>query len=176
MPQAGKDAREYSAVETLRDGARLEIRALRPEDRSELVGAVDRMSDESLRRRFFAPKRHFSEGEIEFYCNVDFVTHVALVAVLDVDGHQTIVGGARYIVVAPGVAEVAFAVDDAYQGRGIGGQLVEHLAAIARAAGLRELVAEVLAGNAAMLWLFRNSGLEVESTHEGGVVHMTLRL
>lgn len=166
------NASQYCAVETLRDGSRVEIRALRPDDRTELLEAVDRMSNESLRRRFFAPKRHFSEREIEFYSNVDFVSHVALVAVLG----KTIVGGGRYIVVAPGTAEVAFAVDDAHQGRGIGGRLIRHLVAIARAAGLREFVAEVLAGNAAMLSAFRSSGLAVESKHEGGVIHVTLRL
>jgi RimJ/RimL family protein N-acetyltransferase len=170
------NAREYSAVETLRDGARIEIRALRPADRDELLSVVGRMTDESIRRRFFAPKRHFTEREIEFYSNVDFVTHVALVAVMDQGGRQSIVGSGRYIVIQPGVAEVAFAVDDPHQGRGIGGRLIQHLAAIARTGQLREFVAEVLPGNAAMLIVFEKSGLEIESKREGGVVHVTLRL
>jgi GNAT superfamily N-acetyltransferase len=170
------DASQYCAVDALRDGARVEIRALRPQDREELIGAVARLSEESLRRRFFAPKRHFSEREVEFYSNVDFASHVALVALLDIDGRQTIVGGGRYIVVGPGAAEVAFTVDDAHQGRGIGGLLIKHLAAIARAAGLSEFVAEVLPANTAMLSVFQNSGLQVESKREDGVVHVTLRL
>jgi RimJ/RimL family protein N-acetyltransferase len=170
------NASSYSAIETLRDGTRVEIRALRPADRDALLGALGRMTDESIRRRFFAPKRHFSEREIEFYSNVDFVDHVALVAVLDQGTRQAIVGGARYIMTRPGVAEVAFAVDDAYQGRGIGGRLIKHLVAIAREAGLREFVAEVLPGNAAMLSVFKKSGLETTSRHEGGIVHVTLRL
>jgi GNAT superfamily N-acetyltransferase len=134
------------------------------------------MTDESIQRRFFAPKRHLSEREIEFYSNVDFVTHVALVAVLDKGGGPTLVGGGRYIVTQPGAAEVAFAVDDAHQGLGIGGRLMKHLAAIARDAELREFVAEVLPGNAAMLSVFKKSGLAMESRREGGVVHVTLRL
>ena len=170
------DASRYSAIETLRDGGRLEIRALRPADRDELLGAVGRMSDDSIRRRFFAPKRHFSAHEVEFYVNVDFTSHVALVAVLIEHEQPAIVGGARYIVTAPGAAEVAFAIDDAHQGRGIGGLLMRHLATIARDAGLRELVAEVLPSNAAMLMLFRRSGLGMSSKHGGGVVHVTLRL
>jgi RimJ/RimL family protein N-acetyltransferase len=175
-PEEKMDPSNYSIVEPLRDGARLQIRALRPADRDELLGAVGRLSEESIRRRFFAPKRHFSEREIEYFSNVDFVTHVALVAVLDEDGQPTIVGSGRYIVTEPGVAEVAFIVDDAHQGLGIGGRLMKHLATIARDAGLRELVAEVLPGNAAMLAVFRKSGLEVESKHAGGIVHVTLRL
>lgn len=166
----------YSAFETLRDGTRIEIRALRASDREALLGAVGRLSDDSVRTRFFAPKREFSEREIGFYSNPDFVTHVALAAVLCDDPARTIVGGGRYILSEPGSAEVAFTVDDAYQGRGIGGRLIRHLTAIARQAGLREFVAEVLPGNAAMLSVFRNSGLEVESKREHGVVHLRMRL
>ena len=170
------EASRYSVIESLRDGSPVEIRALRPADGDELLGALGRMSAESFRRRFFAPKRHFSATEIDRYVNVDFVTHVALVAVLRDNGRPAIVGGARYIVTEPGVAEVAFAVDDAHQGRGLGGLLLRHLVGIARAAGLRELVAEVLADNAAMLGVFRKSGLEMQSKREGGVAHVALRL
>ena len=169
------DVSRYSAMETLRDGSRIEIRALKPADRDELQSAVGRMSDESIHRRFFAPKRHFSEREIDFYLNVDFVSHVALVAVLNVDGRALIVGGGRYIVVHPGVAEVAFGIDDGHQGRGIGGLLMKHLAAIARESGLRELVAEVLPGNAAMLSVFKRAGLEMTTKRKDGVVHVALR-
>jgi RimJ/RimL family protein N-acetyltransferase len=170
------DASSYTVTEALRDGSRIEIRALRPTDRDELQSAVGRMSDESIRRRFFAPKRHFSEQEIEFYVNVDFVNHVALAAVLHVDERAVIVGGGRYIVIAPGVAEVAFGIDDAHQGRGLGALLMKHLIAIARDGGLRQLVAEVLPGNAAMLSVFKKAGLQMTTKHESGVVHVTLHL
>ena len=167
---------EYSVAELLRDGARVEIRALKPIDRDELHSAVGRMSDESLRRRFFAPKRYFSEREIDFFLNVDFVSHVALVAVLNVERRALIVGGCRYIVIQPSVAEVAFAIDDAYQGRGLGGLLMKHLTAIARASALRQLVAEVLPENVAMLSVFKKTGLEMTTKREDGVMHVALRL
>jgi hypothetical protein len=70
-------AATYSARETLRDGRRLEIRALKPDDRADLEAAVGRVSDQSLYRRFFEIKHHFSEQEIAFFLNVDFVNHVA---------------------------------------------------------------------------------------------------
>jgi hypothetical protein len=50
----------YSAVEVLRDGRRIEIRALRKDDRAELLDAVERTSAQSLYRRFFGAKRYFS--------------------------------------------------------------------------------------------------------------------
>src|SRR5215470_5163846 len=84
------EAANYSAFETLRNGRRVEIRALRPDDRADLIAAVGRSSAQSLYRRFFAVKRDFAEPEIEFFLNVDFVDHVALVAVVDESGRRTL--------------------------------------------------------------------------------------
>ena len=170
------EAATYSARETLRDGRPLEIRALRHDDRADLSAAVGRASEQSLYRRFFEIKRHFSEQEIAFFLNVDFVNHVALVAVVEEGARPVIVGGARYIVVQPGQAEVAFAIVDEYQGQGIGAALMRHLAAIARQAGLETLIAEVLPDNSPMLKVFQKSGLSLGTRHEGGVVHVTLQL
>jgi GNAT superfamily N-acetyltransferase len=80
----------------------------------------------------------------------------------------------EYVVVQPGQAEVAFAIVDAYQGLGIGSALMRHLATLGRDAGLRELIAEVLAENASMLNVFERSGLTMNTRREGPVVHVTL--
>jgi GNAT superfamily N-acetyltransferase len=170
------EAARYSAFATLRDGRRVEIRALRPDDRAELAAAVARASSESLYRRFFAVKRSFTESEIDFFVNVDFVDHVALVAVVDESGRSVIAGGGRYIVVEPGKAEVAFAVVDQYQAQGLGAALMHHLAAIARKAGLKELIAEVLPDNVPMLKVFERSGFPLSIKREPQVVHVALRL
>jgi RimJ/RimL family protein N-acetyltransferase len=170
------DAAHYSVSEVLRDGSSIDIRALKPDDHDELLSAVERMSDESIQRRFFAPKRYFTEREIEFYLNVDFVNHIALVAVLNVEGRARIIGGARSIVIQPGVAEVAFSIDDAHQGRGVGKLLMKHLVGLARSSGLRELVADVLPGNMPMLSVFEKCGLKLARKNEAGVVHVTLHL
>jgi RimJ/RimL family protein N-acetyltransferase len=167
---------KYSAFEPLRDGRRVEIRALRPSDRDELLAAVARTSTESLYRRFFGVKREFTEKEIAFFVDVDFDKHVALVAVVDQGGRQTIVGGGRYVIVRPGTAEVAFAVVDEFQGQGIGAALMRHLITIARSAGLKEFIAEVLPDNAAMLKVFEKSGLALTRTREARVVHVALQL
>jgi len=170
------DASEYSAVETLRNGRRVEIRALKPADRAGLLEAIAHMSEEALYRRFFAPKRSFSEKEIEYYLNVDFVRHVALVAVVDEAAGPVIAGGGRYIVSEPGRAEVAFGLDDAHQGQGIASALMRHLVVIAREAGMRELVAEVLPDNVPMLKVFERCGLATTTRRDAGVVHVTLDL
>jgi len=170
------DPARYSATETLRDGRPVEIRALQPSDREELMSALGRMSDQSIYRRFFSPKRHFSDREVASYVNIDFVGHVALVAVVSENGRPTIVGGARYVVSGPGSAEVAFAVVDGYQKQGIGGLLMKHLIALAGQAGLDELVAEVLPHNTPMLKVFERSGLTTSTKREHGAVHVVLPL
>ena len=166
----------YSAVEKLRNGERIEIRALKPQDRDDLMAAVDRTSSDSLYRRFFAVRRHFTETEESFYLNVDFVSQVALIAVADANGQPIIIGGGRYVVGEPGQAEVAFTVVDKYQGRGVGAALLRHLAVIARQAGLRELVAYVLPDNRAMLKVFEKSGLKYTAKREAGSVYVKLGL
>jgi len=166
----------YSAVEKLRNGEQIEIRALTPQDRDDLMAAVDRTSSESLYRRFFAVRRHFSETEESFYLKVDFVSHVALVALANENGRPIIVGGGRYVVGEPGQAEVAFTVVDKHQGQGVGAALLRHLAIIARQAGLRELVAYVLPENRAMLKVFEKSGLKYNAKRESGSVYVKLAL
>jgi RimJ/RimL family protein N-acetyltransferase len=168
--------KDFSAAETLRDGRVFQIRALRPDDRSGLLAAVGRISERSLYRRFFGFKRNFTEREVDFYINIDFVSHVALVALLEEAGQPMIVGGARYIIVPSGQAEIAFAVDDAHQGQGIGTALMRHLIILARRADLNELIAEVLVDNAAMLKVFETSGLEITTSREPDAIHVVLRL
>jgi len=169
-------AAKYSAIEVLRTGRRVEIRALRPEDRSDLLAAVDRTSTESLYRRFFGVRRGFTEQEVDFFLNVDFANHVALVAVVEESGLPVIAGGGRYIILQPGKAEVAFAVVDQYQGKGIGGALMRHLAAIARGAGITELIADVLSDNIPMLKVFEKGGCRVSTKRDSQVVHVALQL
>jgi GNAT superfamily N-acetyltransferase len=166
---------KFSAAEVLRNGCRIEIRALRPDDQAGLIEAVGRTSNQSLYRRFFGVRRGFSEREIAFFLNPDFLNHVALVAVVE-EGNGQIAGGGRYIVVQPGTAEIAFAVIDEFQGQGLGAALMRHLATIARDAGLTELIAEVLPDNSPMLRVFEKSGLRLSTTREPAVIHITLQL
>jgi RimJ/RimL family protein N-acetyltransferase len=169
-------AADYSAMERLRDGRRIEIRALRPDDREDMLAAIGRTSPQSIQRRFFAPKRGFSETELAFFMNIDFDNHVALVAEIDEDGQSAIVGGGRYIMVEPGRAEIAFVVVDAYQGQGIGAALMRHLAALAREAGLKDLIADVLPENTAMLKVFNKFGFQPGPRREPQVIHLVLQL
>jgi RimJ/RimL family protein N-acetyltransferase len=166
----------YSATETLRDGQTVEIRALSPDDRSGLLEAVGRSSEQSLYRRFFVYKRSFTDKEIDYFVNIDFKSHVALVAVLEENGRSIIVGGARYVLTQYGLAEVAFAVDDSHQAKGIGAALMRHLSAIAQDSGVTELVAEILPENGAMLKVFEKCGRKVAIKRDMRAIRVVVQL
>ena len=167
---------KYSADGQLRDGRPIVIRALRPDDRANLVRAINRTSAQSRYLRFFGAKRYFTDREISFFTDVDFVNHVALIATANQDGCQVIVGGGRYVVTEPGKAEMAFIVADEFQGQGMGTALLRHLIAIARDTELNQLTAEVLPENTPMLKVFEHSGLPLSVSCTPGVVHVMLRL
>jgi len=147
-------------------GARLTARPIHPEDKPALARFFSRLSDESKRQRFLAPKPKLTARDLAFFTEIDHDRHVALVA-LDPGG--AIVGVARYAA-WPGHrerAEIAFAVADAWHGRGLGsvlaGRLVEH----ARRAGLATLTASTLADNRASHALLRRLGFAPVRTSSG---------
>jgi RimJ/RimL family protein N-acetyltransferase len=170
------EAINYAARELLRDGSQIDIRALRPEDEADMLAAVEKTSAQSLQRRFFVMKRHFSKKELAFFMEVDFKDHVAIVALAEEAGRKVIVGGGRYIVFEPGRAEMAFVVIDSWQGRGVGSILMRHLVKFASDAGLHELTAEVLPENTAMIRVFGKFGFKPTPRRDPQTLHLVLKL
>lgn len=136
----------------------LQIRPLHHGDRERLREAFEHLSAESRYRRFLGPVRHLSKRELDFLVDVDHHRHEALVAVDRATGRG--VGIARYVRLdsEPEVAEIAVTVADAWQGRGVGTQLVAELARRARAEGIARFRALVLADNRRMLDLLAELG------------------
>ena len=162
----------------LKNGAAITLRAIHPDDRERLRTAFSRLDPRSIYTRFFGVKRELTEAELTAATAVDFEAVVALVAVLDSDP-ETIIGGGRYFrTKGPGSleAEVAFTIEEDYQGLGLASLILREMAQIAKAAGLARFSAEVLPTNTAMLEVFRRSGLPMSCRTEGGVVHITLDL
>jgi acetyl coenzyme A synthetase (ADP forming)-like protein len=167
------DAAHYSVEEVLRDGGSIHVRALRPDDRERLLEHFKGLSQQSRYYRFFGLKRSMSDAELVRLTQLDFVTHVGLVATLRDATGEHFIGVARYIRVAdPTHAEVSFAVLDEHQGRGIGSILLDHLSRIARASGIVELEADVLGDNNRMLEVFAKSGFKVRRSNAYGVIHV----
>lgn len=156
-------ASNYRAEEFLRDGRAVTIRALHSEDKALWQDVWEHLSPTSVYYRFFSPKRVMSEQEVAYFTQLDFVTHVGLLAIV----HDPIVGDepaavGRYHLSedAEGPsAELAFAVEDAFHGLGIGTLLLKHLTVIAKQAGIPLFKAYVLAENKKMVEVFENCGL-----------------
>jgi RimJ/RimL family protein N-acetyltransferase len=147
-------------------GARLTARRIHPEDKPALARFFGRLSDESKRRRFLAPKPKLTARDLAFFTEIDHDRHVALVAL---DDTRAIVGVARYAA-WPGSrdrAEIAFAVADAWHGRGLGSALAARLVEHARRAGVTTLTASTLADNAASHALLRRLGFTPVRTSSG---------
>ena len=167
------DPRHYEADTILRDGTSIHIRAIRPDDKQRLVAHFQQLGKQSVYFRFFGAKKRLTDEELQRLTEPDFVNHVGLVATLRVGEDEHIIGVGRYLrYELPHRAEVAFAVADAHQGRGIGTLLLEHLAPLARAQGITEFEADVLGENNRMLQVFAKSGFVVERSMADGVVHV----
>ncbi|HYJ27857.1 MAG TPA: GNAT family N-acetyltransferase [Nocardioides sp.] len=164
--------RHWEADVLLRDGRTAHIRPIQPEDRALLVEFYSRVSDQSKYYRFFSPMPELSERDLDRFTQVDHRDRVAMI--LLVAGQMIAVG--RYDMIRPGYAEVAFLVEDAHQGRGIGQLLLEHLAQAGRERGIEEFVAEVLPDNQAMIHTFKDAGYQVKSTFEDGVMELVFRI
>jgi RimJ/RimL family protein N-acetyltransferase len=152
----------------------LTVRPIHAADADALLDLFERLSGLSRLRRFLAPKPSLSRRELAYLTDVDHRTHEALVAV---DPAGVIVGVARYAC-GPGetaVADVAFAVADAAQGRGIGTGLARLLFDDARANGIRRLQAMTLPENRAARKLLGRTGFELTGI-EGGVLELALDL
>ncbi len=163
----------WAADVVLGDGRPCHVRPIRADDAERLVAFHSRLSAETIYFRFFAPYPELSAKDVERFTTVDYRDRLALVAT---EGGE-IIGVARYDRLdSPLDAEVAFTIRDDHQGRGLGGVLLEHLAAAAWERGLRRFVAEVLPQNRRMLGTFRQAGYSVSQRMEDGVFHLTFSL
>jgi acetyl coenzyme A synthetase (ADP forming)-like protein len=170
-----QDPRHYAAEGILRDGGSIHIRAMRADDKQRLLDHFSRLSAQSVYFRFFRAKKRLTDAELVQFTELDFARNAALVATLGQGENEKIIGVGRYAVVdAEGArAEVAFAVADDFQGRGVGTLLLEHLAPIARSHGISEFEADVLGENNRMLEMFAQSGFGVKRSMEDGIFHVT---
>ncbi len=154
----------------------LRVRPMRPDDGGHLDEVFAGMSAHSRYQRFHAPVRVLSPAMRTALLGLDGRTHVAFVAeACDGDGWRA-VGVSRFVRTAPGEAELAVEVVDAWQGRGVGRQLLAALAARAEELGYHTLDAEVLLDNQAVLALLQRTfpGARLEPCGTTGTVHCPL--
>jgi acetyltransferase len=160
---------------TLRDGTRVVMRPIRPEDRQIEKEFVQRLSDESKYFRFMSALRELTDTMLNRFTQIDYDQEMALIAVVCENAQETEIGVARYVVNADGTScEFAIAVADAWQHRGVGSMLILGLVEAARARGLQVMEGIVMAGNHKMLGLMNAHGFSIRSElGDASVKHLT---
>ncbi|MEV8307398.1 GNAT family N-acetyltransferase [Streptomyces flavidovirens] len=172
----------WEADVVLRDGGTARIRPITADDAQRLVSFYEQVSDQSKYYRFFAPYPRLSAKDVHRFTHHDFVDRVGLAATVGGEFIATV----RYDRInaqgrpssGPGadLAEVAFLVQDAHQGRGVASALLEHIGAVARERGIRRFMAEVLPANTKMIKVFTDAGYTQKRSFEDGVVHLEFDL
>ncbi len=175
------DIRNFKKSEALKDGTAITIRAVRPEDKQMMYDAFHDLERASRYTRYFGFKDHLSDADLRRASEVDFEREVALVVTTIVKGKEIIIGGSRYILLteesatAP-AAEIAFTIEEDYQGQGLASRMFNHLADIARSKGVQTFEADVLPQNKAMIAVFAGRGLPIDKKFMDGAIHVTLSL
>jgi len=174
MVTAGFDARTME----LGDGTKLRIRPIVPEDEPLLHEAVAAMSERTVYFRFFSPIKRMSDAMAHRLAVVDYHDRFAIVATTHRPSQkERIVGVARYDRARDtDVAEVAVAVIDEFQRRGLGGVLLAELARVARGQEIRSFQLIVLPENQQMLGLLRKMGWIHQAKLNGGVYEISFEL
>src|SRR5689334_6043360 len=153
----------------LRDGTRVRIRAIRPSDEPRLVALYDRLSRDSRYQRFFSVMRRLPPDWAHFLANVDHRSRFALVAEEAGATETRVIAVARYEGIDGTTAEVAFAVEDRWQGKGLGTLLIVDLLRAAALNGFTRYRAFVLADNRRMLGLLVRHTSVLERRAEQGI-------
>ena len=161
---------EYEFDVVLRDGEVAHVRPIRPNDGQLLIDFFETLGPESRYFRFFRVKRSLEPEEVEYFTHVDYDDRMALIALID--GRMVAVGRYDRAEEDPAMAEVAFAVADTQQGRGIGTELLQLLTTAARQNNITGFRAFVLPENVQMMRVFRNSGYELHRTMEDGIFNL----
>jgi protein lysine acetyltransferase len=165
-----------TAILAARDGTRIRIRPIVPEDRVLLRQGYDELSEESRYRRFMGLKK-LTDADLDYLTQIDYRDHFAWIA-FAVDEHpEHAIGVARYVRSKddPEEAEAAVTVLDAYQNRGIGTLLLEALAAVASENGIHRFIGYLLVENKPMHDVLRHLGAHI-SVDSPGVERMEVDL
>jgi RimJ/RimL family protein N-acetyltransferase len=155
----------------LKNGETVRIRPIRPDDEPRLVALYDRFSRHTAYQRFFTVRQHLPQDWIHYFANVDYRRRLAIVGERDSVAGIELVGVGRY---EPsdeeGTGEVAFVLEDGYQGLGLGAVLLDEVVRAGTERGLTRFRALVLGENHRMLRLLASRTRIIERTIEQGVV------
>lgn len=166
---SSSDPGQFRNSFVLRDGSPVNIRPIRPDDEDRMLALFYRFSPRTVYLRFHQVLKDMSRQDVRGFCTVDYDNTFALVATIVSASEEKIIAVGRYArLPRRDAAEIAFVVEDPYQGKGLGTILLHQLALIAREHGIGVFEAEVLAQNHDMLRVLRDSGYHMVQELESG--------
>ena len=175
-PGAGIYPQDLEATCTLTSGETALVRPIKPTDEDLWLEFFYSLSEDAIYHRFFRPLKLMPRHEAQHFVVVDYRDRMALVGVLREEDREQIIAVARYERdPATNLAECAFAVQDQWQGRGLGTFLLQYLIRIAIMNGIEGFTALVLADNRRMLHLFQNTGYLIRSKYEENAWEIAFR-
>jgi acyl-CoA hydrolase/GNAT superfamily N-acetyltransferase len=177
MPgKAGEYPEGYEAHRVTRTGQRVFMRPVRISDEALLKDFFYSLSDETSYKRFMSVRRHMPHERLQdSFLVIDYTREMVILSILDDRGRETVTGVAQFRGdEGSHTAEVAVVVTDEYQNKGIGTELLIHLAYIARRQGLLAFFAEVLKENRIMLHVFEKTGFRIEKESTADTYNLRL--
>ena len=168
------EARRLTGTLRLRDGAEVHVRALRPDDRHRLQELHQRLSFDTIVFRFFRALPRLDDEAARHLTHLDYDGRMALVASQGAGNDERLLAVVRYERLDSQTAEVAFVVEDAWQGRGIATALLHLLTRYARSHGFTSLVAATMGNNVRMLDVLQHCGFPTSARFESGEVRVRL--
>jgi acetyl coenzyme A synthetase (ADP forming)-like protein len=168
---------QYEMEVLLKDGSSILLRPIRVDDARSWVGFIGKLSTENKYLRFLHTSKEMNLDDAVRFCTVDYHNRFAFVAAASREPNKDIVGAGQYYRLPDHhSAEVALAIQDSYQGRGLGTSLLKQLADVARENGIDIFEADVLAENEQMMNVFKDYGFHVTSELQTGVYHVTFAI
>ena len=160
---------------TFKNGLRVLFRAVKPSDEEAMRRLFYRFSSDTVRRRFFYPITTMPHVKMQEYVNIDYGRVMSIVALAGENEEECIIAEARFVKDDPtGFADVAFVVDERYQGLGIGSHLYKMLIRLAKERELKGFIAEVLEENENMMRIFEKGGYPVAKILQEGVYRIKI--
>lgn len=171
---APEDAARLRETLRLRDGATVTVRAICADDTERLRAFHSRLSLDTIVFRFFRVLPALSQDLAEHLTHIDYENRMALVATVGKGDDERIIAVVRYERIEPDVGEVAFVVEDAWQGRGIATTLLHRLARYAQGHGFSTLVAITMGSNQRMISMLRHCGFPSTGRYVDGEIEVRL--
>ena len=171
----GEYPEELETFRRLKDGSEIKLRPVKISDEPLLKDFFYSLSANSMYRRFLSARLDMPHERLQDFVVVDYTRRMVILAVIEEGRKEKVVGVGEYSInEGSHTAEIAVAVLDAYQNKGIGTELVRYLTHLARKQGLLGFTAEVLQENKPMLHIFKKMGFDIQSSQEDGVYELRM--